>query len=74
MFDKKYKIVLKIQGRENQYEILQWLETNSVGLVDIKSSNEHQMLTTRYDTMYYAFENEDDATFFKIKYPARIKS
>lgn len=75
MFDKRFKIIVKCEYNEYYYEMLNWINNNSNGMVEIKLS------TTPYNMEYavppnipwtkevfVAFENTDDATFFKIKY------
>lgn len=69
-FDKKYKIILKFKSTDEYYDMLDWVNKNSNNSVDIKrtwnlnpSSN-----SVSIGNIFVAFENEDDATFFRIKY------
>lgn len=65
-FDRKYKIIIKYYygPRFNQQydeEMVNWIQTNSNGSVDLKISDKSQHY-------YIGFEDPDDALFFKIKY------
>ena len=43
--------------------MIDWINNNSDGSVDIKFAIEDAI-----DIVYFGFENEDDALYFKIKY------
>jgi len=65
-FDKKYKTIIKVNyGPEFHYtETLDWINRNSRNSVDIAVVGEGAGPVS----IYYAFENSDDALVFKIKY------
>lgn len=65
LFDKKYKIIIKYNYGPNYTEMLDWVNKNSKGLVDIKFDSNITSCT-----LYLAFEEIDDALIFKIKYSA----
>jgi hypothetical protein len=75
-FDKKYKIIIDRELDSYYVEILDWLNKNSNFSVDVKIyiaekyNGEwiYSSSTTGKTTMFIAFENEDDALFFKIRY------
>lgn len=59
-FGDKYKVVFKLEGHTHRhYEMLEWVNNNTVGSADVRFID---------SSVYFAFENESDATFFKIKY------
>lgn len=58
-FDGKYKVVLSFASTYRDMEKINWVNKNSRNLVDI------QFLE---DTAYIAFEDENDALLFEIKY------
>ena len=65
LFDKKYKIIIKYNYGFDYTEMLDWVNKNSKGSVDIKfdsNATDH--------ALYLAFEEIDDALIFKIKYSA----
>lgn len=70
-FHERYKIVITCELKPNYFEMIEWVNNISIGLATFAFG-----LTTKYktdvfgkaNTIYFAFENEDDATFFKIKY------
>lgn len=62
-FDKKYKVIMKVPLDDSVFEKLEWANANTIGKVEIKGSK-----IDPTDSMYFAFENPSDATFFKIKY------
>lgn len=64
-FDKKYKIILHYLEDDSYFEKLDWVNKNSNGLVDMQVIQHTGQALCH---IYYAFENEDDATFFRIKY------
>jgi len=67
VFDKKYKFIIRLDSnlRFQLFQLADWLNLNSTGAVDIKS---HINSENYLESIYLAFENYDDATFFKIKY------
>jgi hypothetical protein len=62
-FDKKYKVVLCYNFDRSHWDRVEWVDKNSNGLVEVKFPDESVARI-----VYFGFENEDDATFFKIKY------
>jgi Ni,Fe-hydrogenase III component G len=60
-FDKKYKVVVKSKYSHDFFEKLEWAQVNSHGSVDVGRSEDNEWI-------YFAFEESDDALFFKIKY------
>jgi len=77
-FDDKFKIILRHQYNVVQYlEILDWIETNSIGSVEIKTIYEldlKKQVTIApgvFKIFYIGFEDSDDALVFKIKFPIR---
>jgi hypothetical protein len=63
-FDKKYKIIFELRGyAPRYYELIDWIDGNTNGSADIKVRG-----YSADDPIYVAFEDESDATFFKIKY------
>lgn len=71
VFDKKYKSIVVYSQSEKYYEITEWLEKNTAGLVSIKLSDELAFFGASNSKMYIAFENSDDALLFKIKFQCR---
>ncbi len=65
MFDPRYKIIIKFKCSPGYTEMLEWVDKNSAGSVDIKFDIG---FGSGIDTLYIGFERPDDATFFKIKY------
>lgn len=65
LFDKKYKIIIKYNYGPGYTEMLDWVNKNSKGSVDIKFDSD---VTSR--VLYLGFEEIDDALIFKIKYSA----
>jgi hypothetical protein len=61
-FDKKYKVIVKYKYHSEYISIMDWLNNNSNGSVDIK------IIEGQGYTMYVGFTDESDALFFKIKY------
>ena len=61
-FDKKYQVVVEYQLQDEYVSIIDWLNTNSFGSVDIK------IVEGRGYAMYVAFEDPADALIFKIRY------
>lgn len=76
MFDRKYKVILTFAYPDNYIEMLDWVNTNSNGSVEISLGNYIRDPSIPWyapagqlrKTVYVGFENLDDATFFKIKY------
>jgi hypothetical protein len=64
VFDKKYKIVIKCKFTDEYFKMVDWVNENSQGLVDIRFN----AATNEIDTVFVAFEDLDDALVFKIKY------
>jgi hypothetical protein len=61
-FDKLYKTVVTYEINENYYHLLEWLDRNSIGKVDIK------LVQTKSMIAFIGFEHSDDALIFKIRY------
>ena len=49
------------------YDILDWVNKNSTGRVDVRFENSYG-----YEKIYIAFENPNDALIFKIKFSEEI--
>lgn len=63
--DPKYKFIVEKSFDERYYEMLEWVNKNSKKGVSI-------LLVDKKDTsLLLAFEDEDDALLFKIKYSGR---
>lgn len=79
-FEPKFKVIVKLGFPDNYAEILDWINNNSDGSVEVqlvkKDGTKVDSFIPWYTPaglqasyfMFVAFENEDDATFFKIKY------
>ena len=63
IFDKKYKIVIKQSYHPGWVQMLEWVHSNSNGLVEVKFNNGYGS-----EAIYIGFVDPDDALFFKIKY------
>ena len=63
LFDEKYKTIIKYNYDPNYTEMLDWVNRNSKGSVDIKFDNDSSKCA-----LYLGFEEPDDALIFKIKY------
>ena len=61
-FDKKYKTIVRVAPRLDYMMLVDWLNKNSKGSVDIRFVEGKGM------ELIVGFENPDDATFFKIKF------
>jgi hypothetical protein len=61
-FDKKYKTVVRCKSTPEYMSMLEWVNSNSYGAVDVWF---HDAPVIMIDV---AFENIDDALVFKIKY------
>lgn len=59
-FDRKYKTIVRVNSRDNYLDMLDWIDSNSKGSVDVKYAS--------HDKIDVAFENVNDALIFKIKY------
>ena len=66
-FDRKYKIVVRVKSTPNYMEMLEWVNSNSHGAVDVWFNAPVLSDNIMIDI---AFENSDDALVFKIKYSA----
>ena len=64
LLNPKCKTVIRCPyKKEKHFEMLDWVNDNSSGLVDVV------IVDWNNDTsVYVGFENEDDSIFFKIKY------
>jgi hypothetical protein len=63
IFDKKFKMVVRRNYSPGWVDMLEWVNSNSNGLVEIKFNN-----TYGQEAIFVGFEDPDDALFFKIKY------
>ncbi len=65
-FDKKYKTIIRLEYglNFNYLETIDWVNRHSRDSVDIAVVGEGAGPIS----IYYAFENSDDALVFKIKY------
>jgi hypothetical protein len=72
VFDKKYKIILQFKRDDRYLDMIEWVDKNSNGSVDMKRNFALDQLGPTHlaaiQTIFIGFEKEDDATFFKIKY------
>lgn len=62
-FDNKYKVIIRFKSTPGYVGMLDWVNKNSIGSVDV-------WFTVEEDNCFIdlAFENPSDATFFKIKF------
>lgn len=65
IFDKKYKTIVSVNSTWSYLEMIDWVNTNSHGSVDVWFND-----TPDGVIIDIAFENSDDALVFKIKYSA----
>jgi len=65
VFDKKYKIIVSVKSSLAYLEMLDWVNKNSHGLVDVWFND-----TPNGVIIDIAFTDPDDALVFKIKYSA----
>ena len=65
VFDSKFKIVIKRTYNPGWVQMLEWVNSNSNGLVEVKFNNGYGS-----EAIYIGFVDSDDALFFKIKYSA----
>ncbi len=63
IFDKKYKVVVKRLYTPGFLDMIEWVNLNSNGLVEVKFNNGYGS-----EAIYIGFVDSDDALFFKIKY------
>jgi hypothetical protein len=63
VFDKKYKTIVSVKSSLAYVEMLDWVNKNSHGSVDVWFND-----TPNGVIIDLAFENQDDALIFKIKY------
>jgi len=63
VFDSKFKIVIKRSYHPGWVQMLEWVNSNSNGLVAVKFNNGYGS-----EAIYIGFVDPDDALFFKIKY------
>lgn len=66
-FDKKYRTIVSVKSSPEYMEMLEWVDANSHGSVDVWFNAPVLSDTIVIDV---AFENLDDALIFKIKYSA----
>lgn len=60
IFDRKYKTIVRVNSRDNYLEMVDWVDLNSKGSVEVRYASSNKIDV--------AFENSDDAIIFKIKY------
>ncbi len=65
-FDKSFKTIITYNVDGNYYHLLDWLNSNSRGKVEIKLSD--SMIDNFTVKAFIGFEYPDDALIFKIKY------
>lgn len=63
VFDSKFKIIIKQLYKSDWLQMVEWVNSNSNGLVEIKFNNGYGS-----EAIYIGFVDPDDALFFKIKY------
>jgi hypothetical protein len=63
-FDKKYKTIIQLDYDHDYLDVMDWINIHSKDSVDV------EVITSGFDVIcvFFAFENEDDALVFKIKY------
>lgn len=65
IFDSRYRVVIQVDSQNPSiFSILDFLESNSIGNIRI-TTVDREPLPPAY---LVAFENEDDALFFRIKF------
>lgn len=62
-FDSNYTSVIAMDYVHGYYDILDWVNQNSAGSVDVKFENSYGQ-----EKIYIAFEREQDALLFKIRF------
>jgi len=65
VFDKKYKIIVKCKYTPLHAEMLEWVNNNSNGSVDVQCRGS---FVTGLEDAYFGFQESGDALFFKIKF------
>lgn len=63
LFDARFKIVIEHPRDDGYYQLLEWVNSNSHGSVQMAYEADHGG-----ERIFIAFEDPDDALFFKIKY------
>lgn len=66
-FSSNYTNVIAIDYVHGYYDILDWVNKNSTGRVEVKFENSYG-----YEKILIAFENERDALVFKIKFSGEL--
>lgn len=62
-FNNKFKTVIERKYNDSSWEMVDWVNNNSKGDVDVK------FITSENNSLvYFAFENADDALYFGIKF------
>lgn len=69
VFDSKYKTILEYRYNENYSEMVNWIDFHSNGSVDIKYDGDFQSGCYDLKSVFYGFEDPDDALIFRIKFP-----
>lgn len=79
-FKQPYKILIDKDITPEYVTLLDWVNKNSIGTVQVKllrtqKVNEKWVLSpVGHDVAFFAFDNEDDALMFRIKYGGNISS
>jgi len=62
-FKNDYSNIVAVDYTHSYYDILDWINQNSSGQVEVKFENSYG-----YEKIYIAFEKEQDALIFKIRF------
>ena len=69
VFDRKYKTILEYRYNENYSEMVNWIDFHSNGSVDVQYGKDFSEGLYNIKTVFYGFEDPDDALIFRIKFP-----
>jgi hypothetical protein len=67
-FDRKFKVIIRTDFTNDYFEQIDWVNSNSIGLVEVRNMSTSSGINTYKNDIYFAFEDPSDATYFKIKY------